>query len=188
MKLCNCNGKSGSSGSGRDCSSNQERGNRQKGGSGMSGYDNGYAGGVDYDYDVIPLPSGLPRIGILDAPFYDCSSQSLYFVDLFQENIYRYSENQNRVYYCNVPGYPTPSFFMPIRGQQGRFLMGQDKSVYAVQWDGFSTTCNIVGTVTQAENGTNHHTNSAVAGPRGALYFGYFSQGLCGKSSSVFFI
>ena len=59
--------------------------------------------------------------------------------------------------------------------------MGQNQTVYEVQWDGYSTVCNIVGTITKTLEDTTQHTNAAVAGPNGALYFGFFSNVLCGK-------
>ncbi|XP_055306657.1 regucalcin-like, partial [Sitodiplosis mosellana] len=138
----------------------------------------------DYDYDIISMPDGVGTIGIMDSPFYDCKTKSLYFVDLFNKNIYRYSEENNRVYYCSVPGFSQPSFFIPVRGKHGVYSMGQNTSIYEVGWDGFSTVCNIIAKVTSAEDGTTHHTNAAIARPKGALHFGYYSQNLCGDPAN----
>lgn len=127
------------------------------------------------------MPDAAGTVGIMDSPFYDCKSKSLYFVDLFKENIYRFSEKDEKVYYCAVPNFAMPSFFIPIRGKEDRFAMGQNQTVYEVQWDGRSKVCNIVGTITKTPEDTAQHTNAAIAGPNGALYFGFFSNVLCGK-------
>lgn len=150
-------------------------------GRGLSGHSVNINDFSDYDYDIISLPDGVGTIGIMDSPFYDCKTKSLYFIDLFKQNIYRYSEHDNRIYYCSIPGYATPSFFIPVRGKPGRHVMGQNQTVYEVQWDGYSTVCKVVGTVFKTPEDSTHNTNWAAAGPKGALYVGFFGNKLCGK-------
>lgn len=149
-------------------------------GSSLTGHSSSSSDYNDYNYDIIPLPDGL-KVGIMDSPFYDCKTKSLYFVDLFMTNIFRYSEESNQIYYCSIPGYTSPSFFIPARGKEGIYAMGVNQSVYSVQWDGVSNTCNVVGKIATGDTDTSHHTNTAIAGPKGSLYFGYFSTNLCGK-------
>lgn len=133
-------------------------------------------------YAQIEHFSDAGTIGIMDSPHYDCKTRNLYFVDLFGQYIFRYSEKLNQFYYASIPGVITPSFFIPTRSKPGVFVMGENNTVYIVQWDGYSKNATIIGNLTTVEQGTNHHTNNAIAGPRGALYFGMLnSQSLCGK-------
>lgn len=129
------------------------------------------------DYDIIPIP--VP-IGILDSPYYDCSTKSLFFVDLFGHNVYRYSEDTNQFYYMSIDKYSSPSFFIPARNTPNTYLMGVNTTVYSVQWDGFSPTGHVLGPVVTVEPNSGHYINNGIAGPKGGLYFGTFGPTLCG--------
>lgn len=153
----------------------------------MSGHSSNGDDFSDYDYDMIPMPDEVGTIGIMDSPFYDCRRKSLYFVDLFKKNMYRYSEEDNRVYYCSVSQFTQPSFILPARGKDNTYVVGFNESTWVVSWDGVSTLCSIVKKFVTPDNEAGHQTNSACAGPKGSLYWGYLSSGLCGESDFVSF-
>ncbi|XP_031637672.1 regucalcin-like [Contarinia nasturtii] len=144
----------------------------------------GAGGHVDVDYDTVPLPSASLPIGIMDSPYYDCTAQSLYWVDLFGGSIFRYSEEINQIFYAQIPGYPGISFILPARNEPNTFVIGVENALYKIMWDGMNTTASVIGKITSAEDGTNHHTNAAVAGPKGAIYWGNFGPKLCGEDQN----
>lgn len=128
------------------------------------------------------MPSAVGKSGILDSAYYDCSCKSLYFVDLFGNKIFRYSEEDDSVYYATVSGLEAgPSFCVPIRKKPGHFLVGAGHSVYKVEWDGKSTKATSTGTLATVEENTDHSMNHGMAGPNGEFYFGTLGSTLCGR-------
>lgn len=118
----------------------------------------------------------------MDSPHFDCETRNLYMVDLFGTLLIRYFEPLNEFYWASIPGVIQPSFFYPTLNKPGVFVMGCNNTVFTVEWDGYSKNATIIGNLTTVEHDTNHHTNNAVPGPKGGLFFGMLnSQVLCGK-------
>lgn len=135
----------------------------------------------DYEYEAIPLPDGIVASS-MDSAYYDRMTRSLYFIDMFGKYGFRYSEDDNRIYYCILPDNYMTGFFIPSKSDPYTFVGGLNDSVYTIGWDGFSKQCTILRKIFTAPLGSNPKMNHAIAGPKGALYTGTFdSAQLCGK-------
>lgn len=128
--------------------------------------------------DIIKLPT---KVGILDNPYYDCIKGSLIAVDLFGQNIFRYSEKDNQVFVTSIPGESQPSFCEPVRNTPGTWVVGLNNTVWTMLWDGISPSASLGKKLFTMDAGTDHHTNNMIAGPYGAIYSGTFAPKLCGN-------
>lgn len=103
----------------------------------------------------------------MDSPYWDKTTMSLYFCDLFGTHLYRYSYKENKIYQTEIQGQTMPSFFIPAEGTTDKYFVGLNTSVVYCQWDGYSNYAKIIRTLCTVEENMQHHLNQAVAGPKG---------------------
>lgn len=126
----------------------------------------------------------------MDSPYWCSKSLSLYFVDLFGKNIYRYSYKHNKVYQSEIKGQVQPSFCIPVKKSYNQFLIGLNRSVVLCEWDGYSSYTKIIRVLCSVEDGTTNHLNQAVAGPNGVwsiieLFFFFNRENICNMLTNV---
>ncbi|KAL3288545.1 hypothetical protein HHI36_002984 [Cryptolaemus montrouzieri] len=69
-----------------------------------------------------------------EGPHWDISRQCLYFVDVVSKTINRYVPATNSVYKAYFDTYP--SFIIPVEGEKMKFVLGFEKNISVVMWDG----------------------------------------------------
>uniref|UniRef100_A0A1B6D6W9 Regucalcin n=1 Tax=Clastoptera arizonana TaxID=38151 RepID=A0A1B6D6W9_9HEMI len=79
---------------------------------------------------------GKPLI-LGEGPFWDSSSQSLYFVDIVDGSIHRYDVASKKHTSAKLGSEPA-SLIIEVEGQKDKFVVSQTNDLYVVSWDGVS--------------------------------------------------
>lgn len=84
------------------------------------------------------------------------------FQSRFPSNIHTFSENET-----------LSSFIIPVEGQCNIFLVGCDRKVNLVEWNGVSETCKVQKTLSEVENSLSENRfNDAKCDPSGRFFGG----------------
>lgn len=116
---------------------------------------------------------------------WDENSNSLYYCDLFRNDscvIMRYSCDEDRVYCATVEDVEFVVFIIPIEGAHDRFVVGSNKTVEEIKWDGKSPKAKRIRTLFEAENCTEFEINTfsfGKADPYGRLFCGTRRGDVC---------
>lgn len=110
-------------------------------------------------------------------PHWDDVTASVYFVDIFGEQLFCYSLRENRLYTITVNGVRNPSFFIPIAGSHNRYLVGSKEKAVAIIWDGHSTTGHLDQIIFFITPGTS--ISSAYTSSFGELFVGSLASNYC---------
>lgn len=86
---------------------------------------------------ITSIPSSPDAFG-QNNPHYDRQSNSVYFVDYFDELMFRYSLDEHKMYSFSVAGVKRSSFIVPVEGSENRFLISRGGSAVIINWDGVS--------------------------------------------------
>lgn len=113
-----------------------------------------------------------------DFPFWDDETCSLYSADIFGNQLFRYSFEEDKVYHTTANGVIWPTFFIPIRGLSDRYLVGVNGSAVKIKWDGRSSRASIDEVVFNTPV-THRMLNTAFIEPNGDLYASTFAYCLC---------
>ncbi|XP_067634406.1 regucalcin-like [Eurosta solidaginis] len=124
-------------------------------------------------YKLEALPNAYTLVG--EGPHWDIKTQSLYFVDIDLAKLLRYDYKTNKTYSAVLQGEKFASFIIPIKGKKDKFVVGCDRRVVIVKWDGISPIAKVVYTAHEVEFGNEYHMNrfnDAKADKKGRLVAG----------------
>lgn len=121
------------------------------------------------------MPS--PRSLCGEGPFWDESSQSLYYIDIYgpESTILRYDFNENKTYAATVDNEPLMTFVLLVKGKTDQFLVGTKNEAKIIQWDGKSSKGQLVRTAFKVGDDKTAETNrfnDAKADPAGRFFGG----------------
>lgn len=88
-------------------------------------------------YNITSVPIASTALSA-DYPHWDVETGSIYFVDWSGELFFRYSLNSNQTVSLKIDNIKQPVFFIPIDGQQNRYLIGSNNQASIAYWDGES--------------------------------------------------
>ncbi|KAK9869824.1 hypothetical protein WA026_003553 [Henosepilachna vigintioctopunctata] len=71
-----------------------------------------------------------------EAPHWDIASQSLYFVDIYSKAINRFVPSTKTHTKAHLDH--NVSFIIPVEGEKNKFIVGLEKSIAIIVWDGIS--------------------------------------------------
>jgi pyruvate kinase len=128
----------------------------------------------------IEVVESSPVSVIGEGPHWDVERQSLYYNDIYgtQQTISRYDFNENKTYNANIPGHPIISFIIPVDGTKDQFLVGAEKKLLRIQWDGKSSEAKALDVVGEVEKDMEENRfNDAKCDPRGIFYGGTMRLG-----------
>lgn len=133
------------------------------------------------------------RVTLGEGPHWDIATQSLFYVDIFGQNIHKYTPATNK----HTKGFVGKSqislistktktnssfseggplgFAIPVEGTKDHFLVGVGRKLMVVAWDGISEKTNLVEVLVEVENEdgyTGNRFNDAKADPKGRLWAG----------------
>lgn len=124
------------------------------------------------------------------SPFWDDSTQSLYYVDFDVRSItclFRYDFQQRIVYAAGIEGgYNNPSFILPLKCCKNQFAVSIDRTIMIVEWDGIAPMARFVRNATSVEQGPNfdkNHFDRGKVDPQGRLVAGTYRTDYCPASS-----
>lgn len=126
------------------------------------------------DVKVVEITTEAQRCELGEAPHWDVGKQSLYYVDITGETIFRYDYKTGEIYKATVKDDDSPiGFISPIDGTTDEFVIGANRRVLLIKWDGKSGQANILkvlATVDASHEG--NRINDGKVDPSGALFFG----------------
>lgn len=124
-----------------------------------------------------------------ESPHWDAATQSLYYIDLFDNKtgLYRYDFATNRIYSAGIPNEESmPGFILPIDGRKDTFIVGLDHDIKVIKWDGVSPTvqseCTQITVNADIKTNRLHDTH---VDPYGNLYCGLSRLSFCDTESKA---
>lgn len=138
----------------------------------------------------IEVVDSSPVSVIGEGPHWDIDRQSLYYIDIYGTNqsISRYDYNAEKTYNAKLPGYPVISFIIPVDGTKDEFLVGAEKKLIVIQWNGMSNEAKVVKTLAEVElDMPENRFNDAKCDPHGIFHGGTMRYGKHYKHSKVTF-
>lgn len=126
---------------------------------------------------TVEMIESSPRSMIGESPYWSEETQSLYYCDIYgtECTVLRYCPADKKVYCATVDGYPIITFIAPVAGTHDNFVVGCNKSIEVIQWDGKSSKAKWVRTVLVVEKCPEFETNAfddGKADPYCRLYAG----------------
>lgn len=81
-----------------------------------------------------------------EGPHWDIDSQSLYYVDVYndKQSILRFDYNENKTYGAVVPGHPRIPFIIPADNTKDQFIVASGQKILLIKWDGKSAEATVV--------------------------------------------
>uniref|UniRef100_A0A182T4M4 Regucalcin n=1 Tax=Anopheles maculatus TaxID=74869 RepID=A0A182T4M4_9DIPT len=121
-------------------------------------------------YRVETIP---PYTVLGEAPHWDIGRQSLYYVSLFDAQIYRYDYREGAVYSASIDGINFATFIVPVTDKPDCFVIGDTIRLLAIRWDGKSSKATIVRQLASlGPEHANNRFNDGKVDPWGRLYVG----------------
>ncbi|XP_075975247.1 regucalcin isoform X2 [Anticarsia gemmatalis] len=106
-----------------------------------------------------------------EGPHWDHNEQALYFVSIFDHTINKYVPDTGKHTRAKLGGMPT--FIIPVEGKPHHFVVGLNREVVEVKWDGGENSAKLVRTVAEVDqDNPKNRFNDAKADPRGRLFAG----------------
>lgn len=114
-------------------------------------------------------------------PFWDAKTKNVYFADVFNNLIARYSYEENKVYVATIADATFPGFIMPVDGCPNRYLIGTSNTAILAHWDGRSSTATKERDVFSIPDGLI----SATVSPTNDIYVGSYGTKLCSEPRRI---
>lgn len=129
----------------------------------------------------IEVVESSPVSTLGEGPHWDIERQSLYYIDIYGTNqsISRFDYNEGKTYNAKIPGQPVISFIIPVEGTKDQFLIGAEKKLIVVRWDGVSNEAKVVKIVGEVElDMPENRFNDAKCDPFGRFHGGTMRLGM----------
>ncbi|CAB3254357.1 unnamed protein product [Arctia plantaginis] len=122
--------------------------------------------------DMAPIVEALTDpVWLGEGPHWDDREQALYFVSIFDHTINKYVPSTTKHTKAKLDGMPT--FIIPVEGRPQHFVVGLNRLVVEIQWDGGMNTAKVVRTVAEVDQDSpKNRFNDAKADPKGRLFAG----------------
>lgn len=126
-----------------------------------------------------------PQYVVSEVPHWDKASQSLYFINIADENstINRYDYVEDRFYGARIDNTPNLLFIIPTDCGPNKFLVGVGNQAVIAVWDGRSPKACIERVLFTLDPGTQNVINDVKTDQCGRFYCGTKAVPECGQSS-----
>lgn len=106
------------------------------------------------------------------GPFVDVQTNNFYYTDKsISSQIFRYDIETEKFFTATVPGQNGISFIFPIEGEKDQFIVGADKQLLLINWDGFTIVAEVIRVLCELSV-TGVCFNDAKTDSYGRLYVG----------------
>ncbi|KRT79344.1 hypothetical protein AMK59_6951, partial [Oryctes borbonicus] len=109
-----------------------------------------------------------------EGPHWDVETQSLYYVDIFDHSIHKYTPSTNTHTKATI-GETGVSFIIPVEGAPNKYLLSYGRQVVTVTWDGISSKITEFHKITEVdteEDSLTNRLNDGKCDPTGRLWCG----------------
>lgn len=128
-----------------------------------------------------------PKIG--ESPHWDAETNSLYWIDLFGTNpgLFRYDFNEKKIYTATIQNETgIPGFIIPVAERKDKFLVGLNRDVKVIKWDGISAIAEALCTqFTMDGDIPSNRIHDSHADPHGNFYGGTTRLTFCNPTSKA---
>lgn len=126
------------------------------------------------DVKIEEITSEAQRCELGEAPHWDIARQSLYYVDIVGPAIFRLDYKTGEIYKATIRDDSSPiGFFIPVNGTTDEFVVGANRRVLLIKWDGKSGQATVLKSLVEVDkNYTDNRCNDGKVDPAGVLFFG----------------
>lgn len=100
----------------------------------------------------------------------------------------RYDYKTQKVHRATIKGEANASFIIPLKCCKNQLVVGLDRGVKIIEWNGQSSRAKIIRTLFKVEQSpiySNNNMNDGKASPNGNLYAGTLRETLCSSSPAA---
>ncbi|KAH1017172.1 hypothetical protein HUJ05_007872 [Dendroctonus ponderosae] len=119
---------------------------------------------------IVERVTDIPVIELGEGPHWDIQTESLYFVDLFGKAIHRYVPRTGQCTKAEVGKHV--SVIIPIKGNCQQFVIGLERELSLVTWDGISEKPSKIEKIADVDKGTQNRMNDGKCDANGRLWVG----------------
>jgi len=112
-----------------------------------------------------------------EGPHWDEVAKALYYVDIFASTIHKYVPATKKHTFAKV-GEKSVSLIVPVKGDNGKFVIGYGGQLAVVSWDGVAEQVSDLQVVATIDARANNRINDGKVSPSGILYAGSMSYPL----------
>lgn len=120
------------------------------------------------EFRTIPIENG----SIVENPFWDHESNSLYFADLASNYLFRYDYYEGKLWSATIDGIAGAQSLIPMKDCGGHFAVAILNTMYKVKWDGRSSKATIDKKIFTIDDGTTDKIHVAIAAPNACEFIG----------------
>lgn len=114
-------------------------------------------------------------------PHWNAITKSMYFADVFNNLIARYSYEEDRVYLASIADAALLGFIMPVDGCPDQYLIGANDTAILAHWDGRSSTATKQRDVFSIPDGLI----GATVSPTSDIFFGSYGAKFCSEPPKI---
>lgn len=126
------------------------------------------------DVKIEEITTEAQRCELGEGPHWDSKTQSLYYIDISGHAIFRYNYKNGEIYRATIKDEDSPiGFFVPVAGTNDEFVVGANRRVLLIRWDGKSGQATVLKSLAEVDQDFNgNRINDGKVDPTGVLYFG----------------
>lgn len=126
------------------------------------------------DVKIEEITSEAQRCELGEGPHWDIARQALYFIDIFGPAIFRLDFNTSKIYKATIKDDDSPiGFCIPVEGKSDEFVVGANRRVLLIRWDGEAPQASIVKVLAEVDHAfPGNRINDGKVDPKGVLFFG----------------
>lgn len=127
------------------------------------------------DIKIEEITTEAQRCELGEGPHWDIETQSLYYVNILEDAaIFRYDYKTGEIFKATIKSDNSPiGFFVPVEGSTDEFVIGANRRVLLIKWDGKSSQAEILKVLVEIDSTyVGNRINDGKVDPNGVLFFG----------------
>lgn len=127
------------------------------------------------DINIEEITTEAQRCELGEGPHWDVETQSLYYVNILEDAaIFRYDYKSAEIFKATIKDDKSPiGFLIPVDGKTDEFVIGAERRVFLIKWDGKSPEASTVKVLAEVDQElVGNRINDGKVDPKGVLFFG----------------